>query len=130
MKTKRVLSGILLPTILGVSVLANLGGCSDAQVSYQKDVFPILEENCLECHTAGGKGVEKSGLLMSSHAELMKGTKFGPVVVAGDPLTSVLNQVVEGRVSKEIRMPHGKRALTKAEQEAIHNWVAQGARDN
>jgi len=111
-----------------------LAGCSNEtsvpEVSFSKDVVPILQKHCLECHEQDGKGYKKAGLLMTSHADLMKGTKFGPVVVPGDADSSVLNQVIEGRVDKSIRMPHGGAKLPEAEIATLRNWVEQGAQNN
>jgi hypothetical protein len=60
----------------------------------------------------------------------MKGTKFGAVVIPGDALSSVLTMLVEGRADPSIRMPHGGEALPASEQKILHDWVAQGARNN
>ena len=58
----------------------------------------------------------------------MKGTKFGPVVVAGDPLSSSLYRLVAGKVDPSIRMPHGKEALSQEEILKIEQWIEQGAK--
>ncbi len=72
-------------------------GCSEQgppakAVSYAKDVKPMMEKHCFECHTAGGTGKQKSGFDMGSYENLMKGTKFGPVVVAGDSVSHTRRQ--------------------------------------
>jgi hypothetical protein len=67
---------------------------------------------------------------MSSYDALMKGTKFGPVVKPGDPLSSALNMLVEGRASPAIRMPHGKAKMPDKEVKILNAWVAQGAKNN
>ncbi len=74
MKTGLLRGGVLIATTL---VLA---ACGQREVSYKADVQPILKQYCLECHTEGGKGTEKSGLLMTSYESLMKGTKFGSII--------------------------------------------------
>ena len=66
----------------------------------------------------------------TSYEVLMKGTKYGPVVIPGDPLSSTLTMLVEGRADPSIRMPHGDEPLPAAEQKVLRDWVAQGARDN
>lgn len=109
---------------------ASLAGCGPRNVSYSKDVRPILAANCLECHAPGKPGTLASGLDMSSYESLMKGTKFGPVVKPGDPLTSALNMLVEGRVDPKIRMPHGKAKLADKDLEVLKTWVAEGAKNN
>ncbi len=103
---------------------------SPSGVSYSKDVQPILAKNCSECHAAGQKGLAASGLDTTSHQNLMKGGKFGPLVKPGDALTSALNMLVEGRVHASIQMPHGKEKLAAKEIETLKVWVNEGAKNN
>ena len=114
--------------LLAATVL--LAACGQKEISYQADVQPILKQYCLECHGDGGEGYAKSGLLMSSHESLMKGTKFGSIVKPGDGLSSVLIMLVEGRADPSIKMPHGKASLPKDKIEVLKQWVVQGAKNN
>ncbi|MBF0460726.1 MAG: hypothetical protein HQL87_04945 [Magnetococcales bacterium] len=98
------------------------------QVSFKGDVQPILQYRCLECHRADGPGVAYSGLSLENYEGLMKGTRFGPIVVPGNALVSNLNVLVEGRAG--VRMPHNKKRLTPCEIQVLRNWVNQGAKDN
>ena len=100
-------------------------------VSYQKDVVPILDKHCKYCHTQGQAGYVVSGFDLGSYDTLMKGTQFGPVVLPGDPLTSVLVMLIEGRVDPSLKMPHGD-ATTPTQDEilTIRRWVEQGAKNN
>jgi hypothetical protein len=101
------------------------------EVSYKKDIRPILNDYCLSCHKPGGKGYKKSGLDMRTYKSLMKGTKFGSVIKPGDSYTSILIQAVEGRVHPSIRMPYGMSGgLAKDKIELLRKWVQQGAKDN
>lgn len=112
------------------AILAATGARAEEQVSYKLDVAPILNARCVECHQPGGQGYEASGLDLASYEGLMKGTKHGPIVVPGDPLTSNLLVLVEGRAAPEMRMPHGQRPLLKPQIEIIRWWIKQGAKDN
>ena len=112
---------------LGVLLLA---GCGEKEISFKADVQPILAQSCLECHSAGGTGHEKSGLLMSSYEDLMKGTRFGAIVKPGDALTSALIMLVDGRADPSIRMPHHKDPLSKEQIGLLRSWVEQGAKNN
>jgi len=101
------------------------------EVSYKADIRPIIHDYCLNCHKPGGKGYEKSGFDMRSYKSLMKGTKFGTVIKPGDSFTSVMIQVVEGRVHSSIKMPYGMSGgLSKDKIELLKRWVNQGAKDN
>jgi len=104
---------------------------SPQEESYKKDVFPILNDYCLNCHKPKGMGYEKNGLDMRTYKSLMKGTKFGPVIKPGDSFTSVLIMAIQGRVHPSIKMPYGMQGgLSKDKIEVIKNWVDQGAKDN
>jgi hypothetical protein len=120
--------------ILAALSLAVAPGCAhkhQQEVSYKTDVAPILAANCASCHVPGQPGFAASGLDLGSYDSLMKGTKFGPVVLPGDPLTSVLVMLIEGRADPSIKMPHGgAKPLTADEIKVIRRWVKQGAKNN
>jgi hypothetical protein len=109
-----------------------LAGCSAGSdpVSFKSGVKPLIDKYCSECHTQGGAGAEASGFVTENYDSIMKGTKFGPVVVAGDPLSSSLYRLVAGKVDPSIRMPHGKEALAPEEILRIEHWIEQGAKNN
>jgi len=98
--------------------------------SFRDNVFPILREKCLACHQPGGLGYEASGLDLRTYEGLMKGTRYGPIVVPGDSFTSNLNVLIEGRANPWIRMPYHGRKLTSWERVIIRRWVNRGARNN
>ena len=110
--------------------IAILGACAPHDVSFSADVQPILQKRCVECHVPGGPGYNASGFDMNSYAALMKGGRYGPLVVPGDPLTSTLNMLVEGRADPSIHMPHGREKLSDREIEMLKVWVQEGAKDN
>ena len=107
-----------------------LSACSPRNVSFSADVQPILKKYCLECHVPGGTGQVASGFDMSSYETFMKGGKFGSFVIPGDPVTSTLNMLVEGRADQSIRMPHGREKLGDREIETLRVWVQEGAKNN
>jgi uncharacterized membrane protein len=115
-------------TLIAAATLAV--GCAPREVSFGKEVQPILAKNCSECHAPGQQGFNASGLDTTSYETLMKGGKFGALVKPGDAFTSALNMLVEGRADKSIQMPHGREKLTDAELATLKNWVNQGAKNN
>lgn len=120
--------------ILGAPLLLTAcdgGEKEQPKVSYSHDVIPILQNHCQECHLPGGAGEQASGLDMSTYQSLMKGTKFGPVIKAGDSLSSTLVILVEGRADPSLKMPHGDRPSLSAEQiKTLRQWIDQGAMNN
>jgi hypothetical protein len=113
-------------------VLFTITGCQkDPTVSYAQDIKPITDKYCIECHQAGGAGEVASGFSMASYADLMQGTRNGPMVIAGDSLGSNMLVLMEGRADPSIKMPHGQSVgASKAEIETLRLWIDQGARDN
>jgi uncharacterized membrane protein len=120
-----------LPAILA-GLLLSTAACDRAPtVSYQRDVVPVLDKHCKSCHVPGQSGYVVSGFELGSYETLMKGTQFGPVVLPGDPLTSVLVMLIEGRADPSLKMPHGGgTTLTPEEVLTIRRWVEQGAKNN
>lgn len=99
-------------------------------MSFKEDVLPVFKGRCVECHAPGGKGFEASGLDLRSRDGLMKGTKFGPMVIAGDAQASNLMALLDWRVDEKIRMPHGGKKLSTCDRDAIRRWIDEGALDN
>ena len=122
-------TGIVCSSLL-VSSAFLLAACGEKEISYKADIQPILQQYCIECHAEGGKGFEKSGLLLTSYEGVMKGTRFGSIIKPGDPLSSALIMLVEGRADPSIKMPHGKESLPKEKIELLKQWVKQGAKNN
>ena len=104
--------------------------CAAEPQSFSEDVLPILKGRCVSCHQPGGAGYEKSGLDLTTYEGLMKGTKFGAMVIPRDPESSNLMWLLDWRASPEVRMPHGKKKLSICDRNAIRAWIREGAKDN
>jgi hypothetical protein len=117
---------------VAAACVAAVAGCGRApEVSFARDVVPVLDKHCKSCHLPGQPGYVVSGFELGSYESLMKGTVYGPVVLPGDPLTSVLVMLIEGRVDPALKMPHGDASVpTEAEVLTIRRWVEQGAQNN
>jgi hypothetical protein len=129
----RVRSIIVIAAIPFLSI-----GCSKP-VSFSKDIKPILAANCLVCHNGVGEGSVASGFNVQTYDSVMKGTRFGPVVVPGSSAASTLFRVIDHKVDPKIQMPpHHDEALavgrsdplTPRQIETIGRWIEQGAKDS
>ena len=120
-------------TLFAVAIMLGPAGAAwakDEIISYSDDIRPIIVGRCLECHHPGGQGTEASGLDLTSYEGLMKGTKFGPMIVPGEPETSSLMRLIDHKVDPSIRMPHGKKKLSQCDRDAFRLWIKQGAKNN
>jgi hypothetical protein len=109
-----------------------ISSCAVQPVSYQGDIKPIINNKCAECHTPpNGNGYRATGLMMGSYENLMQGSVYGPIVIAGDSQRSILNMLVEGRAGNvQSNLHNNGKELSKDEIEAFRAWVEQGALDN
>jgi WD40 repeat protein len=99
---------------------------AQANVSFMKDVAPILKENCFACHDAKKK---KGKLDLTTFELLMKGGSRGEAVVPSKPTESFLWTLTAG--TEEPKMPPkdlGGTLLPKEKVALIEKWIQQGAK--
>jgi mono/diheme cytochrome c family protein len=93
-----------------------------SQVTFARDIQPILEKSCNSCHSGDLKLAE---LDLSNREAAMKGGEHGAVIVAGSAEKSKLYRMVAGL--DQPAMPMQGDALKPAEVAAIKSWIDQGA---
>jgi len=96
------------------------------QVSYLRDIKPIMEDRCIDCH----EGDEADGEYdVSTVAMLLKaGAKAGAGVIPGDPDGSSIVKYIRGELQP--RMPKKKAALSEDDLHTIRQWILAGAVDD
>lgn len=87
---------------------------AQAAVDFQKDVKPIFEESCVECHQAGK---QKADLDMSSRRDLLDHRS----IVPGKPDKSVLYTMMRDGL-----MPPGEK-LSAQKLAIVRQWIQEGA---
>lgn len=120
---------LLIASFAGLCVT---GCASQPQVSYQRDVYPILKSKCIGCHIPpDGEGYRKAGLDLTTYTTLIEGTFYGPVIRPGDSRHSILNMLVEGRAGELSRvLEENHIPMTDQEIKLLDLWVEQGALNN
>jgi hypothetical protein len=92
---------------------------------FEKQVRPILADNCYSCHSATAEKL-KGGLRLDDADALMKGGDSGPVVVPGDPDRSLLIKAIR-YTDDDLRMPPKNKKLSTAQIDTLEQWVKAGA---
>ena len=111
--------------LLWGAALAWLGGLAKAEVSFEKQVQPVLASACLSCH---GEKKPKGELQLHTHAGLLEGSEYGKVVVPGKPEKSTLyTTTVLPSDDDEIMPPKGE-PLTADQANVLKEWIAAGAK--
>ena len=117
-------------TAIGIIDTSSQLCAAGAKVSFADDVLPIFKGYCFSCHQPGGQGDQKSGLDLSTYEGVIKGTKFGKMVVPGDIASSNLMWLLDWRGAAETRMPLGKKQLSSCSRDTIRTWIREGATNN
>ncbi|QDU75412.1 Planctomycete cytochrome C [Bremerella volcania] len=94
------------------------------EVDFVRDVRPILQKYCYECHSGD---VRKSGLRLDVRSEAMKGGElYGESIQAGKPEESPLWQFIADE-NADLQMPPEGPLPTSEEVATLHRWIQQGA---
>lgn len=98
------------------------------EVDFYRDVYPILENKCLACHSGS---VRENELVLESAAAILKGGISGEAVVPGKPDESYFFRV-SARVDEPVMPPLPNKvqakALTPRELGIFKQWILEGAK--
>nr|BAL55977.1 vegetatible incompatibility protein [uncultured Planctomycetota bacterium] len=101
---------------------------SKREISYYRDVRPILQLRCQGCHQPAKA---EGGYIMTEHRALLeKGRSGEPGIVPGHPEKSRVMQMIVSQDGKPPAMPRNQDPLTPEQVETIRQWIAQGAKDD
>jgi mono/diheme cytochrome c family protein len=100
-------------------------------VTYATDIKPIFDESCVKCHSGDHP---KARLHMDTLEGVLKGTKQGPILKAGDSANSfIVKSVAHATEEQDSWMPPlknkaGIKPLTDDQIGLIRAWIDQGAK--
>ncbi len=92
-------------------------------IQYNRDVLPILSENCFACH-GPDKAARKAKLRLDVREEAVK----AEAIVPGHPEKSELVERIFSEERGQVMPPRkSHKALTAAQKDLLRRWVAAGA---
>jgi hypothetical protein len=92
-------------------------------VDFARDIQPILETQCYECH---GAKKSKADLRLDGRAKAMEGGETGAAIIPGDSEKSLLVRRLLG-LDGDDQMPKDGDPLPAAQIALIRAWIDQGA---
>ena len=108
----------ILPATLASLAPSVLGG-----VSFNRDVQPILSENCFYCHGQDSTK-RKKDLRLDDRAAALAGEAFLP----GDAAASELvKRIFSADAEVQMPPPDSHRHLSPAQKETLRQWITEGA---
>src|SRR2546423_649030 len=94
-------------------------------VRFNRDIKPILAENCYACHGADS-AARKAKLRLDREEGFFDKREDGPTVVKGKPDESPLYRRITSKDPDEVMPPPKANHQLKPEQkETIRKWIAQ-----
>lgn len=95
-----------------------------SEVSFKRDVWPIVRRHCRGCHT---RTKPEGGLSMDTVADMLKGGDTGPLFDVKKLQSALLLEMITG---DQPEMPKGQPALSPAKIDVIRRWLQAGAKDD
>jgi hypothetical protein len=111
-----------------LSSLSVLPAAEPRPLSFNRDVRPILSDNCFHCHgpdAANRKGHRRLDTFDGAIAE-RNGIR---AIVPGDPAASeLLLRIASPHADEVMPPPEAHKTLTADQKETLRRWIAEGAR--
>lgn len=118
----RLASLAAVPVVLGTTVSAA------PSVTFNRDIRPILSDNCFACHGFDAKK-RKAGLRLDTQEGAFAPNKDGKVAIKpGDPAASDLwARLNTTDVDDVMPPPETHKQLTAAQKALVKRWIEEGA---
>ncbi len=107
----------------------NLLFAAETPISFNRDIRPILSENCLHCHGRDAKSREGDLRLDQRANAVAKRSEDGrPAIVQGNPEASeLIRRITTSDLDDLMPPPDDHDALKKSEIELLRRWITEGA---
>jgi WD40 repeat protein len=107
---------------------------SKTEVDFEKQVLPILQNSCFDCHSApktdaDGNVTEPKGDVQLDSVKGIEESRHGEVIIAGEPEDSLLYQRITLPEGESGIMPPSEEGdpLTEQQTELLRKWIEDGA---
>jgi mono/diheme cytochrome c family protein len=113
--------------VLALAAAPSATATAADRLSYNRDVRPILSDNCFACHGPDPKHRE-AGLRLDTREGALASRENGPAIVPGNADESDLVFRIESDdESLVMPPPSAHKTLTKAQRAILTRWVKEGA---
>jgi cytochrome c553 len=127
MKVVVSMRGLALVSLIAMANVLTAG--TPSKIEYNRDVRPILSENCFACHGADS-AARKAKLRLDRFEDAIAPREGGnPAIVPGKPNESeVVSRIYN--TNEDDLMPPAKthKVLTPAQKDLLKRWIAAGAK--
>jgi cytochrome c553 len=103
--------------------LALRGGLADEAVLFNRDVRPILAENCFACHGPDSAS-RKAGLRLDQRESAVK---LGAIAPGQPDESELVSRIFADESGGRMPPPASHKILSPAQKETLRRWIATGA---
>ena len=120
--------GLLSLTVAGVGVAVSASAATPGTTDFNRDIRPILSENCFACH-GPDEAKRKSGLRLDNKDDAFKPAKSGETaIVPGKPEASeLIKRVLTDDADEHMPPKKSEKKLKPAQIDVLKKWIAEGA---
>ena len=94
-------------------------------VDFEKQILPILQANCFDCHDAN---TQESKFRLDRKSDLLRGGDSGePGIISGQSGKSHLVKLIRGEEAGHVMPPDEQDRLSPAQVHLLELWIDQGA---
>jgi dsDNA-binding SOS-regulon protein len=115
-------------TVLLASIVLGLGVRVRADdIQFNRDIRPILNENCFRCH---GPAAKKGGFRLDEREDAVKPakSKLAPIVPGKPAESEVIKRIFSEAADEMMPPPNSHKSLKPAQKEMLKKWIAEGAK--
>jgi len=105
-----------------LALAAQLPPASSNPVDFARDIQPIFDTSCVQCH-AHGKA--KGSFSLETRADFLLGGDTGPPAFAGKSGESLVIEMISG-LAPDLIMPQKGKKLTRDQVATVRAWIDQG----
>src|SRR5688572_14932048 len=128
MGTQRPLAVLMSACLLAAPASASGAAQANTSVKFNRDIRPILAENCYACHGPDNNARKAKLRLDTKEGIFEKTPKREPAVIPGDLTKSELWQRVIATDEDDVMPPPDSHKVLKPEQkELLKKWIMAGA---
>jgi hypothetical protein len=113
-----------LRTMAVVLAIVPLFAGDEGSAFFEKNIRPLLAQQCLACHSASSKPI-MGGLRLDQRDLAIQGGTRGAAIVPGDPAASLLLKAVRHDAGP-LRMPPGAK-MKDSDAALLAQWIQMGA---
>jgi hypothetical protein len=129
-RSKKVLALLIAPVLSGALLLgASTGKKAASKVEYNRDIRPIISENCFTCHGVDS-AARKGGLRLDRFEDAIAVRKDSkPAIVPGKPEESEAVRRIFADDPDDLMPPvKSHKKLTTDQKALLKQWIAEGAK--